>query len=47
MKSQEEEMRQNMEELVATQEEMQRKEQEYLQRIADLEQNLEVVSSNR
>jgi SMC interacting uncharacterized protein involved in chromosome segregation len=36
----EEEMRQNMEELQATQEEMHRKEQEYLERIESLESEL-------
>jgi predicted transcriptional regulator len=40
MRSQEEEMRQNMEELSATQEEMQRKEQEYIARIERLESAL-------
>jgi methyl-accepting chemotaxis protein len=38
LQAQEEEMRQNMEELQATQEEMVRKEQEYLERIAKLEE---------
>ncbi len=33
-------MRQNMEELTATQEEMSRKEAEYVQQIRDLEENL-------
>ncbi|WP_224994547.1 CHASE3 domain-containing protein [Cesiribacter sp. SM1] len=42
MKSQEEEMRQNMEELSATQEEMHRKEKEYIQRIEELESQLEL-----
>lgn len=37
MKAQEEEMRQNMEELSATQEEMHRKEREYINRIQELE----------
>lgn len=37
MKLQEEEMRQNMEELAATQEEMRRREEDYIQRIAMLE----------
>jgi len=40
LKSQEEEMRQNMEELSATQEEMMRKEQNYIARIARLEEEL-------
>jgi hypothetical protein len=40
MKSQEEEMRQNMEELSATQEEMHRKEREYINRIKELESEL-------
>lgn len=40
MHAQEEEMRQNMEELTATQEEMSRKERDYLIRIAELEQKL-------
>ncbi len=42
MKAQEEEMRQNMEELSATQEEMQRKEREYINRINELENQLQV-----
>ncbi len=42
LKAQEEEMRQNMEELSATQEEMGRKEQEYVSKIAQLEQQLRV-----
>jgi hypothetical protein len=37
MRSQEEEMRQNMEELTATQEEMSRKERDYIERIKALE----------
>jgi putative methionine-R-sulfoxide reductase with GAF domain len=41
LRAQEEEMRQNMEEMQATQEEIHRTEQEYLQRIAELELELE------
>lgn len=41
MKAQEEEMRQNMEELSATQEEMHRKEKEYINRIEELETELQ------
>ncbi len=40
MRAQEEEMRQNMEELAATQEEMSRKEKEYIQRIEELENQI-------
>ena len=40
LRAQEEEMRQNMEEMQATQEEIHRKEKEYVQRIAELEQEL-------
>jgi hypothetical protein len=39
-------MRQNMEELVATQEEMQRKEREYVQRIEELEKGRLIQSYN-
>jgi hypothetical protein len=42
LKSNEEEMRQNLEELTATQEAMSRKEQEYRERIRELEEALEV-----
>jgi putative methionine-R-sulfoxide reductase with GAF domain len=41
LRAQEEEMRQNMEEMQATQEEIHRTEQEYVQRIAELELELE------
>lgn len=44
MKSQEEEMRQNTEVLSATQEEMLRKEQEYLSRIRALETSSSFVT---
>ena len=45
MRAQEEEMRQNMEELQATQEEVVRKEQAYLQRIKDLENTVKKSDS--
>ncbi len=41
MRAQEEEMRQNMEELQATQEELHRKEQEYINRIKNLQEQLQ------
>jgi transcriptional regulator with GAF, ATPase, and Fis domain len=41
LQAQEEEMRQNMEEMQATQEEIYRKEKEYVQKIAELEMELE------
>lgn len=42
MRAQEEEMRQNMEEMQATQEEVSRKEKEYVERIEELEKELEL-----
>lgn len=46
LKSQEEEMRQNMEELAATQEEISRKEREYINRIEELEAQLNEMQSS-
>ncbi|GAB4332004.1 MAG: hypothetical protein OHK0038_07320 [Flammeovirgaceae bacterium] len=47
LKSQEEEMRQNLEELQSTQEEMKRKETGYLRKIQELEKQLEVMKEKR
>ena len=46
LKSQEEEMRQNMEELAATQEEVSRKEREYINRIEELEAQLNEMQNS-
>ncbi len=46
LKAQEEEMRQNMEELAATQEEISRKESDYINRIAELEEKVKALSKN-
>ena len=45
LRSNEEEMRQNLEELTATQEAVARKERDYLERIAQLEEELSLVKS--
>ena len=47
MKSQEEEMRQNMEELQATQEEMKRKAKDYENLLADRAREIEMLKAGR